>query len=245
MCGFLRDAIKPQMELRSIKTTEHPYRPRDTTTSSAIQCINYKARTIEQSYPCENIDLLSFLNLADLSKAFDSSLIYSQSANMVWGYYDKNGNEIALIGTYLGLAFVDVTTPDKPRYLGTLEPPMNGANSFWRDMRVYKNYVYVISERGRMQFMDMNILINLRNNNQIPSSGLLLKQYAEEFGFDIAKTHTININEQTGFAYLVGSNLCSGGLYIVNITEPSQPTYVGCFDDDGYTHEVQCMFCDA
>lgn len=242
MCGYLRDAIKPQTELHSITSIERSNRDAKSTAVPTIECINYKAKTDDQSYPCENIHLHGFLNLNDLKAAYGQTFYsFSDATNDVWGWYDNNGNEIALIGTYRGLSFVDITTPNKPKYLGTLEPPSNGGNSFWRCSKVYKNYVYTVTEKGRMQYMDMDILVNLRNNNSIPDSGLLFKKYASEFGSDISNTHTIAINEESGYAYLLGSNLCSGGLYIVNITIPSQPTYAGCYDKDGYTHDAQCV----
>jgi hypothetical protein len=235
MCGFLRDAILPQTELHSILQSASK-----SITAPIVECINSKAKTVDQTYPCENISLISFLNLQDISAAYTN--VTSPSTSSIWGWYDHLGNEIALIGTFLGLAFVDITIPNNPNYLGTLQPPSNGRNSFWRDVRVYKNYVYSVTEHGRMQYLDMNTLLNLRDTNMIPTNGLLLTPYAKEFGDTLLKTHTININEESGFAYLVGSNLCSGGLYIVNITIPSQPSYAGCFDSDGYTHEVQCTF---
>jgi choice-of-anchor B domain-containing protein len=38
------------------------------------------------------------------------------------------------------------------------------------------------------------------------------------------------------------ANPCDGGgLHIVDIRDPKNPTYAGCFDDDGYTHDVQCV----
>lgn len=249
MCGFLRDAIHPQIELHSIiqqNTTQEGVVGVEKLNSNVpmIECINNTVITNDQIYPCENIHLLSFLNLQDISNAFIGTNIStkSQSTSSIWGYYDTIGNEIALIGTYYGLAFVDVTTPNNPIYFGTLEPPSNGGYSFWRDVRVYNNYIYTVTENGRMQYLDMNTILNLRNTNQIPMNGILLKQYAKEYGTNITKTHTIDINVESGYAYLVGSNLCSGGLYIVNITIPSEPAYAGCFDDDGYTHEVTCKF---
>jgi choice-of-anchor B domain-containing protein len=36
--------------------------------------------------------------------------------------------------------------------------------------------------------------------------------------------------------------MCSGGLYMVDVSTPSAPTYAGCFSRDGYTHEPQCTF---
>jgi len=32
-----------------------------------------------------------------------------------------------------------------------------------------------------------------------------------------------------------------GGLHMVDIRDPKNPTFAGCFDDDGYTHDVQCV----
>lgn len=58
-------------------------------------------------------------------------------------------------------------------------------------------------------------------------------------GFGAA--HNIAINEDTGFAYVLGSSQCSGGLYMVDISNPQLPEEVGCFSDDGYTHDAQCV----
>lgn len=54
-------------------------------------------------------------------------------------------------------------------------------------------------------------------------------------------SHNIAINEDSGFAYIVGSNRCSSGLLIVDINEPTSPTEVGCYSEKGYTHDVQCV----
>jgi choice-of-anchor B domain-containing protein len=38
------------------------------------------------------------------------------------------------------------------------------------------------------------------------------------------------------------ANACDGGgLHMVDIREPQSPTFAGCFDEDGYTHDVQCV----
>jgi hypothetical protein len=47
------------------------------------------------------------------------------------------------------------------------------------------------------------------------------------------RTHNIAINEDTGFAYLVGTNTCNGGPHMVDIPEPQQPEFAGCFAADG------------
>jgi choice-of-anchor B domain-containing protein len=38
------------------------------------------------------------------------------------------------------------------------------------------------------------------------------------------------------------SNSCDGGgLHMVDINDPANPVFAGCFDDDGYTHDAQCV----
>ena len=53
--------------------------------------------------------------------------------------------------------------------------------------------------------------------------------------------HNLVINEDSGFAYAVGTNNCAGGLHMVNIQNPTNPTSAGCFSADGYTHDAQCV----
>jgi choice-of-anchor B domain-containing protein len=69
-------------------------------------------------------------------------------------------------------------------------------------------------------------------------------------GFDSA--HNIIINESTGFAYVVGINgggdTCGGGSHILDLSDPVDPKFVGCFahegtgeEQEGYTHDAQCV----
>ena len=50
---------------------------------------------------------------------------------------------------------------------------------------------------------------------------------------EVTSVHNVVINEETAFAYLVGTKTCRGGLHTVDIREPTRPTYAGCFDEDG------------
>jgi choice-of-anchor B domain-containing protein len=69
---------------------------------------------------------------------------------------------------------------------------------------------------------------------------------------EIASAHNIVINEDTGFAFSVGSSsggtTCGGGLHIIDVRNPKNPTFAGCFSDaqtgragTGYTHDAQCV----
>ncbi len=59
-----------------------------------------------------------------------------------------------------------------------------------------------------------------------------------------AASHNVFINEDSAFAYMVGNSgkrRCSGGLHMVDISNPTSPSFVGCYSGDGYTHDVQCV----
>ena len=58
-----------------------------------------------------------------------------------------------------------------------------------------------------------------------------------EFG----SSHNIVLNEETGYLYSVGSNKCTSGLHIVDIRDPKEPKFAGCFGEDGYVHDAQCV----
>ena len=32
-----------------------------------------------------------------------------------------------------------------------------------------------------------------------------------------------------------------GGLHVVNVNDPRNPQFAGCFGDDGYVHDAQCV----
>ena len=39
----------------------------------------------------------------------------------------------------------------------------------------------------------------------------------------------------------MGSNQSDGGLHILDISTPAEPTYIGEFETDGYTHDIECV----
>jgi len=201
------------------------------------------------SYPCLGIDLLSHISAQDL-QAEEHQGIW---LNDIWGWTDPMTNkEYAIIGMSNGTSFVDVTDPINPVFLGILNEHNftgrtggrlyhDGAKSVWRDIKVYKNHAYIVSEDKDhgMQVFDLTELRGVT----IPMT------FSETANYQgISNAHNIVINETTGFAYIVGAtrpvdgNDCSdGGLHIVDISDPANPVYRACFDLDGYTHDAQCV----
>jgi choice-of-anchor B domain-containing protein len=181
------------------------------------------------SYPCSNVDLMAFLPLAQIGGG---------NGNDVWGWTDPGSSrEYAIMGLTNGTAFVDVTDPVNPLYLGHLPPPAGVLNSSWRDIKVYANHAFIGSEAlgSGLQIMDLAQLGN------VPAPPVTFVQTAHYTGF--STSHNVVINEDSGYAYGVGTNNgnCGRGLHFVNIANPASPQAAGCFGNDGYTHDAQCV----
>jgi choice-of-anchor B domain-containing protein len=176
-------------------------------------------------YPCNNVDLMSFLPLDKIGGGNGSSL---------WGYTDPDTlREYAVLGRTTGTSFVDITDAANPMFLGNL--PSHTGSSTWREMKTYGYYAYIISDvngNHGMQIFDMRHLRNPSNTPQLREDGW----YG---GFQ--NCHDLVMNTETGFAYCVGSNTCSGGLHMMSLANPLVPQFVGCFAADGYTHDAQCV----
>jgi choice-of-anchor B domain-containing protein len=181
---------------------------------------------VASGFPCRNVDLLAVLPLSSIGGGRGSSM---------WGWTDSaTGKEYVLFGRSNGTAFVDVSTPTAPRYLGNL-PSHNNTSSSWRDIKVYQNHAYIgadnISGHG-MQVFDLTRLRNVTTPQTFTAD-------ARYTGF--GPSHTISVNEETGFIYAVGTNTCGGGAHMVNVRSPKQPVNAGCVSGDGYVHENQCV----
>jgi choice-of-anchor B domain-containing protein len=156
------------------------------------------------------------------------------SGNDIWGWTDpETGHEYALVGESTGTAFVDISNPGQPVYVGTL--PAHTAASPWRGIKVFTNHAFIVSEAldHGMQVFD---LTQLRNVTAPP---VTFRETAHYPGF--GSTHTLAVNTRTGFAYAVGTRTCEGGLHVVDVRTPTEPRPAGCFSLDGYTHETQCV----
>ena len=174
---------------------------------AATPCVNGMAGP----YQCSNIDLLKFLPL--------SSIGCTSNGNVVEGWVDPLTNkEYALMGCDNGVSFVDVTDPVNPVYLGRL-PAHNNNNSLWRDVRVYTkpgiHRMYVGSEASGhgIQVFDLTRLRNVAN----PPVTFTENNHYNGLG----NSHTIFLNNDTGFLYAVGTQpgcgSCCQGLHMIDV----------------------------
>jgi len=176
-------------------------------------------------YPCNGYDLQSAIDLGVMSAG---------AGNDSWGWTDPtNGNEYAIVGLDNGTAFINISNPTNPVYLGKL--PTHTNSSTWRDIKVYNNYAFVVSEAGGhgMQVFD---LTRLRTVTSPPVT------FSEDAHFDgFGSAHNIVINEDTGYAYPVGANQFNGGPIFINIQNPLNPVEEGGYGMDSYSHDAQII----
>ena len=184
------------------------------------------------SYPCRNMDLLSYLPLTSLGGDM------SQNTNDVWGWVSpQTKKEYAIVGCSYGSAFLDVSDPINPIYIGVL--PTHSINSLWRDVETYEHFLFVVSEAADhgMQAFDLLAL------DTVTSPPITFEESAHYNGF--SNCHTVAIDPASGYAYCNGTNTASGGLHIVDIHDPYNMTLAGLFAEAGYTHDCYAWSYDG
>jgi len=159
----------------------------------ATKCVDGKVG----NYACNNVDLLSFAPIRELGSTYDAS--------DSWGWTDPDSlDEIAIIGMMDGTAFVQVTDPTNPIVLGFL--PQTGTSTvIWTDIKVYNDHCFIIRE-SREHGMQVFDLTKLRKYYGEPS--VHVRELEQDALYsEITSTHNVVINEETAFAYLVGTKL--------------------------------------
>jgi choice-of-anchor B domain-containing protein len=205
-----------------------------TRSSAGTQCVGGKAGGV---YPCKDVALMSFIP----KSRFNLDQNSLEDTNDIWGWsYNDGGTvrEFALIGLTDGVGLVEITDPTNPIVLGRLESKIG--TSLWRDIKVYNGYAFVVSESidHGMQVFNLKRLLTASNST--------FAYFDPDKTFGNLRAHNIVINEDTGYAYLVGARIangqvCGGGLYMVDISNPMFPFAMGCATDTSYTHDAHCV----
>ncbi|GAB4201994.1 MAG: hypothetical protein Tsb002_38700 [Wenzhouxiangellaceae bacterium] len=214
----------PDDDLVAVSVHAHASNPLPYVLAGSSACIDGFA----DIFPCSNVDLLAHIPLSDIGNG---------SGSDSWGWVDPmDGTEYAIVGRSSGVAFLDLSDPTNVVYLGNLPRPASASSSTWSDIKVYQDNAFMVADFASQHGMLVFNLTQLRNVANPPATFTPHTVYSE-----FSSAHNIAINTDTGFAYIVGSNTCSGGLHMVDISTPSAPTFAGCFSSDGYTHDVQCV----
>jgi choice-of-anchor B domain-containing protein len=180
-------------------------------------------------YPCNNVNLMARVDFPAMGGNQPGV-----EGSSCWGWTDPlDGKEYAIMGCSTHTAFVDITNPAAPVYKGKLNST-NNIESPWREMKVYNNYAFIVSEAPGhgMQVFDLTRLRNVTTPQVFTVDALYT---------DFGNCHTITINEAKGFAYCNGSNTFGGGPHIVDITNPESPVFAGGYADASYSHDSQVI----
>jgi choice-of-anchor B domain-containing protein len=158
----------------------------------------------------------------------------ASSGNDSWGWTDpQNGDEYALMGLNNGTAFIDISDPANAVYLGKL--PSHTSSSSWRDIKVYQNYAFIVSEASGhgMQVFD---LTRLRNPGSTPQT------FTEDAHYDgFGNAHNLVINPNEPVAYAVGTQTFLGGAHFIDISDPLNPIGLGGYSGSSYSHDAQVV----
>jgi choice-of-anchor B domain-containing protein len=197
-------------------------------------------------FDCRDVELLSLVTPSMLSMPGQGRGV---RLNDVWGWTDpETRREYALIGRVDGTSFVDITDPVNPVLIGDLPQTPGGPPSpIWRDIKTYANHAFIVADAAGEHGMQVFDLTQLRRTGNEPVTFTPTTVYRS-----INSAHNVVINEASGFAYVVGASsggeTCGGGLHMVDIRDPRNPVFAGCFthaDPDrggrGYTHDAQCV----
>ncbi len=208
-------------------------------TGERVPCESGVAAT---RFDCSNVAVLSFLPISEIGGDRGINL------NDIWGWTDpQTGIDYALVGRTDGTAFVDISDPVNPVYVGEV-PMTEGANaSSWRDIKTYEDHAFIVSDGAGEHGMQVFDLTRLREVEGEP-----ITFEPDALYENVHSVHNLVINTESGYAYAVGAGgggmTCGGGLHMINIQDPLNPQFAGCFADEstgrrgtGYSHDAQCV----
>ncbi|GMQ80644.1 MAG: choice-of-anchor B family protein [Rhodothermia bacterium] len=209
----------------------------DSVTGGMVECEDETAG----AFTCSDVNMTAFLSTTDIGAKRGIQV------NDVWGWEDpETGDEYALFGRTDGTSFINLSDPYNPLYLGNLPLTSTANPSLWRDIKVYKDHAFIVADGAGAHHMQIFDLTQLRDVQYPPVTFTETAIYKGVFS-----SHNIIINEDTGYAFAVGSDsggeTCGGALHMINIQDPVNPIFAGCFADtrtgrgSGSTHDAQCV----
>ncbi len=208
----------------------------------AATCLNGRA----DIFPCNNIDLLSHIPLAD----FPGN---PNGANDIWGHVDLNSQrEYAIIGLRNGIVVVDLLDPENPRIVGRIA----GQQTTWRDIKVFQRFdetsqvwqafAYVTADSAS----EGTVIIDL---NQLPDSINVVSRDTTDLSAH--NVYISNVDYSLGITnpntsaqlHIGGSNQLGGSFRSYSLNNPTdlQATYTlpGATRND-YAHDLSSLTID-
>jgi len=190
---------------------------------------------------CDNVDIVSFLPVHMIGGG------RGVGVNDIWGWTDpETARDYVVVGMRDGTTFVEVTDPSNPVWIGKLPKSAEANASLWRDVKVDKDHAFIVSDSAGRHGLQVFDMTQLRAFNGTP-----LTFSADTTYYGVNSAHNMIVNPGSDFAFIVGANggenSCGGALHMINIEDPKNPAFVGCFADtmtaggSGASHDSQCV----
>ena len=167
---------------------------------------------------------LQFIGTVDLPAIVTDTL--ETGGSDVWGYTAPDGSEYAIMGDIEGVSIVAVPSME---VVARVPGPTERARWYWRDIKTYGSYAYVVSEAyGQSEGVQV-----------IDLSGLPAR--AEEVAVfrgendELVSSHNLFVDEVTGYAYVLNSD--GSVVHIVSLADPMNLEIVGALDV-GDVHDI-------
>lgn len=181
-----------------------------------------------EASPGSFIRQLSNLPLSQIGGGIGSSL---------YGWVDpQSKREYALMGRSNGTAIVDITNPVAPVYVAEV-PKRAGTNSTsWREPKVVGNHMYIGVDgvSAGMQIVDLTRVRAFKGTT------LTLNADAVYTGMS-GGIHTLAVSPGTNYLYAAGGIGITGGVRVLDVSNPLAPVGLVSWSADGYTHENQVV----
>ena len=144
----------------------------------------------------------------------------------VWGYTAPDGSEYAIMGDIEGVAIVAVPSLE---VVARVPGPTERAPWYWRDIKTYGHYAYVVSEAyGQSEGLQIIDLSGL------PARAEEVAVFRGDNG-ELVSSHNLSIDTVTGHAYVLDSN--GSPVHILSLADPVAPVIVGALDV-GDVHDI-------
>jgi choice-of-anchor B domain-containing protein len=143
-----------------------------------------------------------------------------------WCFVTPGGQEYGLVGGYNGTHVIAITDSSSMQEVGFVAGPQSN----WREITVVGHHAFVVTEGAGagagMQVIDLSPL---------PDSVRLVTTYTATF----TRGHIIgrDIYSDSAYVYVSGTST-TGGVHILDVSNPAAPFQVGVYDPPYYIHDA-------
>ncbi len=137
-----------------------------------------------------------------------------------WHYVHGDGREYAVLGYQRGTAIYNVTDPEATYLVDTIPGPPN----LWREMKSYRNWIYVVTESRNSAYAATNGLQIIRMTD--PEHPVLANTYKTNF----LSSHTVQVDTSRALLVCNGTNTSAGqaaGMRFLSLANPEVPVEIG------------------